>query len=90
MTTAGMEVSAERTIATDNNFYPKGALAFLDIADPLTQERKPRLVFDQDTGGAIKGGGHIDLYFGSGEEAYQKAGIMKQIGRLYYLVPKNL
>jgi membrane-bound lytic murein transglycosylase A len=89
LTTAGMEVSAERTIATDINFFPKGALAFLDMADPLTQERKPRLVFDQDTGGAIKGGGHIDLYFGSGDEAYQKAGIMKQIGRLYYLVPKN-
>jgi membrane-bound lytic murein transglycosylase A len=89
LTTAGMVVSAERTIATDINFFPKGALAFLDIADPLTQVRKPRLVFDQDTGGAIKGGGHIDLYFGAGEEAYQKAGIMKQIGRLYYLVPKN-
>ena len=89
LTSAGMEVVQERTIATDMEFFPKGALAFLDIEDPISHERKPRLVFDQDTGGAIKGGGRIDLYYGSGEEAARQAGIMKKIGRLYYLVPKT-
>lgn len=89
LTSAGMEVSDERTIATDNDFFPKGALAFLDIADPISKEQKPRLVFDQDTGGAIRGGGRIDLYYGKGEAAFQKAGVMKHIGRLYYLVPKS-
>lgn len=89
LTSAGMEVSDERTIATDNNFFPKGALAFLEIEDPITKDQKPRLVFDQDTGGAIRGGGRIDLYCGKGEIASQKAGIMKHPGRLYYLVPKT-
>jgi len=49
----------------------------------------PRLVFDQDTGGAIKGGDRVDLYFGKGDEAFQKAGVMKRMGKLYYLVPKQ-
>ncbi|MDO9180925.1 MAG: MltA domain-containing protein [Bacteriovorax sp.] len=99
LTFAGMEVSAGRTIATDLRFFPKGALAFLDIEEPQfdspsdivpkSWQRLPRFVFDQDTGGAIKGGGRVDLYFGSGDVAAQKAGVMKQKGLLYYLVPRN-
>jgi membrane-bound lytic murein transglycosylase A len=84
LTFAGMEVSDGRTIASDDNFFPKGALAFLDFFDNVA----PRLVFDQDIGGAIKGGGHIDLYCGEGEMAAEMAGNMKLKGRLYYLVPK--
>jgi membrane-bound lytic murein transglycosylase A len=98
ITYAGMEVSSGRTIATDYHIFPKGALAYLDIKEPLFEtlneevptrwENRPRLVFDQDTGGAIKGAGRVDLFFGKGEEASLKAGVMKQIGRLYYLVPR--
>jgi membrane-bound lytic murein transglycosylase A len=100
LTYAGMEVQAGRTIATDLHLFPKGAMAFLDIEEPeFTSNaetvasqwiRKPRLVFDQDTGGAIKGSGRVDLYFGQGDLAAQKAGVMKQKGKLFYLVPKKL
>jgi len=99
ITYAGMEVSEGRTIATDNVFFPKGALAYLDIEEPQFENQMaevpsqwikvPRLVFDQDTGGAIKGGDRVDLYFGKGDEAFQKAGVMKRMGKLYYLVPKQ-
>lgn len=99
ITYAGMEVSEGRTIATDNVFFPKGALAYLDIEEPRFLDKLaevpsewvkvPRLVFDQDTGGAIKGGDRVDLYFGKGDEAFQKAGVMKRMGKLYYLVPKQ-
>jgi membrane-bound lytic murein transglycosylase A len=99
LTYSGMEVVAGRTIATDNRFFPKGAIGFLDIETPIFDNltsitpsfwiNKPRIVFDQDTGGAIKGGGHVDLYFGNDNNAAQLAGVMKQIGHLYYLVPKN-
>ncbi len=98
LTYAGMEVSPGRTIATDLHLFPKGAMAFLDIEEPVFDStdsmvpvkwvKVPRLVFDQDTGGAIKGGGRVDLYFGQGDIASQKAGVMKQKARLYYLVPK--
>lgn len=99
LTYGGMEVSNGRTIATDSHLYSKGAIAFLDIEEPVFEtidshevlhwEKKPRLVFDQDTGGAIKGGGRVDLFFGSNDLAAQKAGVMKQMGKLYYLVPKQ-
>lgn len=99
LTYAGMEVQDGRTIATDAHLFPKGALAFLDVEEPdfnstsddevQTWQRKPRLVFDQDTGGAIKGADRVDLYFGQGDLAAQKAGVMKQKGKLYYLVPKS-
>lgn len=99
LTYAGMEVQAGRTIATDLHLFPKGAMAFLDIEEPEFNSpadtipfewvKKPRLVFDQDTGGAIKGGGRVDLYFGQGDLAAQKAGVMKQKGKLFYLIPKK-
>lgn len=99
LTYAGMEVSNGRTIATDTKFFPKGALAYLDIEEPQFETladigpkswlKLPRLVLDEDTGGAIRGGGRVDLYFGQGDSAAQKAGVMKQMGRLYYLVPRN-
>lgn len=99
LTYAGMEVSDGRTVATDKEFFPKGALAFLDIEipvfntekemEPATQVRAPRLVFDQDTGGAIRGGGRVDLFVGKGPLAAQIAGVMKNKGKLYYLVPKT-
>jgi membrane-bound lytic murein transglycosylase A len=99
LTYAGMEVSAGRTVATDQVFFPKGALAWLDIEEPEFKspidesptewKRKPRFVFDQDIGGAIRGGDRVDLYFGKGDDAFQKAGVMKRMGKLFYLVPKK-
>lgn len=100
-TFSGTEVIDQRTIATDKNYFPKGALAFLEIEIPiiqnnienknsteLTWKRQPRFVFDQDTGGAIKGSDRVDLYFGSTQESADQAGVMKRMGRLYYLIPK--
>lgn len=98
LTYAGMEVEDGRTIATDLQLFPKGAMAFLDVEEPvfesetasvpLNWDRRPRLVFDQDTGGAIKGSGRVDLFYGEGDFAAQRAGVMKQKGKLFYLVPR--
>ncbi len=98
ITYSGAEVSTGRTIATDKAFFPKGAMAFLEIEEPVFSTiedieatswiKKPRFVFDQDTGGAITGGGRVDLYFGIGDDAAQKAGVMRHPGRLYYLLPR--
>ncbi len=94
----GSEVVAGRTIATDHKFFPKGTLAFLQVDTPVFEgssnkpvrfEPKPRLVIDQDTGGAIRGGGRVDLYWGEGDEAKRNAGVMKQNGKLHYLIPKG-
>jgi len=99
ITSFGTEVSDGRTIAADMRYFPKGALAFLSFdrpvfADenqlrPLAWQKTARFVLDQDTGGAIKGGQHIDLFWGKGKIAKQHAGVMKVAGQLWYIAPKD-
>ncbi|RLB34887.1 MAG: murein transglycosylase, partial [Deltaproteobacteria bacterium] len=45
-------------------------------------------VLNQDTGGAIRGAGRADLFWGSGTVAEVSAGHMKEEGDLYILVRK--
>ena len=90
-------LTAGRSIATDRRLFPGGALAYLvsekPVFDPGNKviKWKPfgRLVFNQDTGGAIRGNRRVDLFCGVGEEAEQMAGVMKQPGRLFFLAPKK-
>jgi len=99
LTHSGTEVINGRTIATDKSFYPKGALAYMEFTkpafsdeyskEPNTWEKTSRFVLDQDTGGAIRGPHRVDLFWGKGEEAGQHAGVLKNWGKLYYLVPKD-
>lgn len=98
VTYLGTEVVDGRTIATDTRFFPKGALAYLEFEKPEFPDEEAeeptgwvktsRFVLDQDTGGAIRGPDRVDLYWGEGRIAEQHAGVMKNQGRLYYLVPK--
>ncbi len=98
LTFMGTEVIEGRTIATDTQYFPKGALAFLefpkplfaspDDIDPKAWQPSSRFVLDQDTGGAIRGPHRVDLFWGRGESARQAAGVMRHPGRLFYLVPK--
>lgn len=98
LTYSGAEVTAHRTIATDSFLFPKGTLGFMEIEmpvfadqvalEPSTWELKPRWVLDQDTGGAIKGGGRTDIYMGQGPVAARMAGVMKREGKLWYVAPK--
>ena len=48
-----------------------------------------RFVLNQDTGGAIRGPGRVDLFFGRGDEAGELAGQTKHLGSLYFLLPKK-
>lgn len=99
LTYSGAEVTPMRTIATDQFFFPKGVMGFFEIelpvfADAAAQapsgwEPKPRWVFDQDTGGAIRGGGRVDLYMGQGDEPARIAGVMKRPGKLWMIAPKE-
>ena len=45
-----------------------------------------RFVFNQDQGGAIKGAGRMDLFLGFGAIAAAKAGVMKNPGKVAFLV----
>ena len=93
-------VTPERSIATDLSMFPPGALAFVSTTYPvavtgtagqtsITWEPLDRFVLNQDTGGAIKGAGRVDVFWGQGEAATLAAGMMKQPGKLWFLVPKE-
>jgi len=84
-----VEVSDERTLATDKTIFPRGALVFVDTHTPGATFREGqqfhRFMLDQDTGGAIRTAGRADIYLGVGERAESRAGRVKAEGQLYYL-----
>jgi membrane-bound lytic murein transglycosylase A len=89
----GQELTAGRSIAADQQWYPPGALAFVDsrrpvIANGQVVEWKPlqRFASVQDTGSALTGAGRVDIFWGSGEQAGQEAGQMKEDGKVYLLL----
>jgi membrane-bound lytic murein transglycosylase A len=84
-------LSPERSVAVDPRHVPLGFPLWLDTTLPAVVDSVTyrRLVFAQDTGGAIKGSARADVFFGYGEQAEQLAGHMKQPGRLYLLRPTS-
>ena len=82
-----VEVAAERTLATDKTLFPRGALVFVDANLPDNYGRTSsfrKLMFDQDTGGAIRTAGRADIYLGVGPQAERRAGATRSPGQLYY------
>ncbi|MEO0854359.1 MAG: MltA domain-containing protein, partial [Cyanobacteria bacterium J06648_11] len=51
-----------------------------------TTEWDSRYVLDQDTGGAIRGAGRVDLFVGVGADAEREAGEIDLSGHFYYLL----
>jgi membrane-bound lytic murein transglycosylase A len=98
----GFPLTPFRSIATDKRLFPPGALAYVETEIPvfekngLPADTTPVMswkkfngfVLNQDTGGAIRGAGKIDLFTGYGEESEWIAGHMKQTGTFYFLIKK--
>ena len=82
-----VEVTAERSLATDKRLFPRAAPVFVttELGSP-SGAKVPfqQLLFDQDTGGAIRTAGRADIYLGIGPSAEQRAGSTKSQGQLYY------
>ena len=85
----GVPITALRSVAIDPRYIPLGAPVFLATTYPNSSKPLNRLMVAQDTGGAIKGGVRADFFWGAGAEAGQKAGAMKQQGKIWVLLPKN-
>jgi len=92
----GEPVTPERSIATDPDYFPKGALAFIRLRKPVLDTAGnatrrvafSRFVLNQDKGSAIKGPGRVDLFCGFGQKAQTTAGTLKEKGELYFLISK--
>ncbi len=89
-------LTAGRSVALDGRLFPKGAICFVSSEKPVVNERNEitewtrfsRFFLNQDTGGAIKGSGRADIFWGSGAYAELAAGHMKQEGDLFVLIMK--
>lgn len=82
-------LTPERSVAIDRRIIPLGTPLWISTDLPDTQQAYQRLVFAQDTGGAINGPVRADVFFGLGERAEQLAGTMKQQGKIFALLPKT-
>ncbi len=82
-------LTAGRSIAIDPKLVDLGVPIWLSSHYPGQPEQPlKRLVLAQDTGGAIKGNVRADVFWGTGEDAEQLAGLMKSPGELFVLLPK--
>jgi len=83
------------SIAVDQRYHPYGSLVWLETTLPqyggdFRGRETGLLVSVQDTGNAIRGPLRGDLFFGSVDEAGDKAGVMKHPVKWTILVPKAL
>lgn len=81
-------LTAERSLAVDKRVIPLGTPVWIMTTLPDGSEYQ-RLMFAQDTGGAIRGPVRADIFFGTGGRAEKLAGEMKQSGRLFALLPRE-
>jgi membrane-bound lytic murein transglycosylase A len=85
----GVPLTTQYSIAVDRRFVPLGAPVYLSTTFPLSEQPLNRLVAAQDTGGAIRGVVRADFFWGSGSEAGERAGRMRQQGRMWLLWPRG-
>jgi membrane-bound lytic murein transglycosylase A len=86
----GVPLTSEYSLAVDTHTIPLGVPVFLSTTLPNSVEPLNRLMYAQDTGGAIKGAVRADFFWGFGELAAIHAGSMKQSGRMWVLFPKGM
>ena len=91
----GVARTAGRSLAVDRSFVPLGLPVWVDSTLPplgSQEEERPlrKLLVAQDTGGAIRGPLRGDVFWGHGDEAAEVAGRMRQVARMWLLLPRHL
>jgi membrane-bound lytic murein transglycosylase A len=86
----GIALTPGRSIAVDPAWVPLGTPVFLATTLPDTSLPLQKLVVAQDTGGAISGAPRADYFCGSGPQASDLAGKMRQQGSLWLLWPRDV
>ena len=80
-------ITPGRSIAVDPEYTPLGAPVWVEKAG---EEPFRRLMVAQDTGSAIKGAQRADVFFGTGNEAGEAAGRVRDRGRMVVLLPIDM
>lgn len=92
-----VRLTPERSIALDRRIFPLAGLAYIETVKPVVDEngnikewlKSKKFVLNQDTGGAIRGPGRADIFWGNGKYAEIAAGNMQHMGSLYFLILKT-
>lgn len=81
------------SVAADPDYFPLGSVLLAWVPE---YDRKGRLaghsfklLLPQDTGGAIRGPGHLDVFSGVGKTGERQAGMRHHYGRVWVLLPKS-
>ncbi len=83
----GEPVTPFATVATDKTIFPRAMPVFVVAPLPMAGGGMANfrgMMFDQDTGGAIRAAGRCDIYMGIGDQAGREL----NVGQLYYLAVK--
>jgi membrane-bound lytic murein transglycosylase A len=84
----GVALTPGRSLAVDPRFIPLGVPLWLDTSDAFGRPFR-RLMVAQDAGKAITGPIRGDVFWGSGDAAFDQAGRMKSSGTYYILLPRQ-
>lgn len=90
----GVDLTPARSVAVDRGVFPMAAPAFLQTQIPVVDGNGridrwmdfSAFALNQDTGGAIRGPGRVDIFWGNGPYARIAAGHMQHKGNFYLLV----
>jgi membrane-bound lytic murein transglycosylase A len=84
----GVPLTPGRSVAVDPRVTPLGYPVFLSAPAPAGSTLSmQRLVFAQDTGGAIRGAVRADYFWGFGNEAGQMARSTRHRGQMWVMLP---
>ncbi len=91
----GVYLTPMGSVAVDREYIPLGTPLWVETVYPkVAYEGLPRnltfLANAQDTGAAIKGAVRADIFFGAGTFAETVSSGMKQQGKYYILLPKEI
>lgn len=85
---AGIDLTPMISVAADPRHYPLGSVLLANLPKSNnSKEIVPTLLLVQDTGGAVKGSKHLDLYTGIGQKALNKAERTALVSEVYMLLP---
>ncbi|MEM7740869.1 MAG: MltA domain-containing protein [Pseudomonadota bacterium] len=84
---AGVPLSPRVSVAVDRTIVPLGAPVWVAGTDEAFSFEG--MTIAQDTGGAIKGAGRVDLFIGRGDAAGDVAGRLKLPARIIVLIPRS-
>lgn len=85
----GVALTPQYSAAIDRHYIELGAPIFISTRHIKLTHPINRLIMAQDTGSAINGAIRVDYFWGTGYEAGEMAGKMKNQGKVWLLLPNG-